>query len=1034
MARNRQGGPQYKKDNRMAWLVAFCVVLGALVLLMPKSPVVVAVNAGASDDGGTAGTGGYKGLRITEVMSDNASALPDEEGRFSDFLELTNTTENAINLKNVGLSNRSDRISFLFPEMTLAPGERVVVFCDKTNQNDPAGPLHAKFKISSYGEVLFVFDPNGVAVDQVTVPTLNVNESYALGEDGAFFKTDEYSPGYENTHEGYMAYMSSYTVEPGTLMLNEIMAAPRSGIRDEDGELSDWVELYNSGDTPINLKGLALSDDDKKPVKWVFPENAVIPAHGYYLVFCSGKDKVEQSTLYPHTNFSISAEHETIVLSTVAGVLVDRVTIDNLGKDMSYGRDPSSLAWQVYTLATPGAANNQTGANRADEYLRSSNATGVFISEVMSSADQVTAIAGEKAGDWVEIYNSSTQSWDMSGWGLSDNIGWPRKWTFPQGTVIYPGEYKVILLDKSENPGSNGARLHASFSLKRTGGEIMTLSDAAGRVLDRLYLPEIPGDTSYGRTLGAGGFFYYDTPTPGAANGTGFYGFAQKPAFSLPGGLYEGIITVEMTAPEGTHIRYTTDGSIPTALNGQEYTEPFTVSTTKVIRARAFRDGLQPSETVTASYIMNTYHSLDVVSLVIDPDELWNEETGLLTVGKDAVCEKIPYKNTVYRKFGKVNRPAYVEMMVQETGKTVISQGIKLDLMGDYSLDMPQKSMKIRANAATGSKYFDYPLFEDRPYTYYKSFTLRNSGNDCVWTRVVDGVQSRLIDKYIDTDIITLAWKPVAVYINGVYWGHYNMRERKDAYCIAQHEGLSMEEAENITILRAGSKEVQGTNDAYLAMRDKIKNGSPNTNQADRTYLDENVDVNSYLDWFAIKMFFGDSDPGNIMFYRVPDGKWKCLIFDMDYGLFNSGFDSPTSYLKDTGMGLQKINNVIFRKILEVDEYRDLFLTKLGLIYQTVTTEVMQQELDECVAWIESEMPIHFERWAEYNDKKINVDSPLTADGAMRYWRERVRRLREETMVMRPYRLYGFVQDRFGLTDEEMVYYFGGSRPQKPEL
>lgn len=108
MARNRQGGPQYKKDNRMAWLVAFCVVLGALVLLMPKSPVVVAVNAGASDDGGTAGTGGYKGLRITEVMSDNASALPDEEGRFSDFLELTNTTENAINLKNVGLSNRSE--------------------------------------------------------------------------------------------------------------------------------------------------------------------------------------------------------------------------------------------------------------------------------------------------------------------------------------------------------------------------------------------------------------------------------------------------------------------------------------------------------------------------------------------------------------------------------------------------------------------------------------------------------------------------------------------------------------------------------------------------------------------------------------------------------------------------------------------------------------------------------------------------------------------------------------------------------------
>ena len=131
-------------------------------------------------------------------------------------------------------------------------------------------------------------------------------------------------------------------------------------------------------------------------------------------------------------------------------------------------------------------------------------------------------------------------------------------------------------------------------------------------------------------------------------------------------------------------------------------------------------------------------------------------------------------------------------------------------------------------------------------------------------------------------------------------------------------------------------------------------------------------------------------------------------------------------------MGEQKINNVIFRKILEVDEYRDLFLRKLGGIYQSLSTEMMQAELDECVAIIQPEMGIHFERWAEFNDKKINSDSPLSPDGAMRYWKTRVARMRDQTMVARPYYIYTYTQEAFGLTDQDMLYYFGEKCPPKP--
>ena len=125
---------------------------------------------------------------------------------------------------------------------------------------------------------------------------------------------------------------------------------------------------------------------------------------------------------------------------------------------------------------------------------------------------------------------------------------------------------------------------------------------------------------------------------------------------------------------------------------------------------------------------------------------------------------------------------------------------------------------------------------------------------------------------------------------------------------------------------------------------------------------------------------------------------------------------------------------MIFRKILEVDEYMDLFLRKLGNIYQAVTTERMQAELDECVAILQPEMPIHFERWAEFNDKVINSDSPLAPDGAYRYWKTRITRMREQTMVARPYYIYTLTQETFRLTDQDMLYYFGGKCPPKPEF
>ena len=1042
-----------KKDVRMPLLILLAFALVMFVLVMPKTPTVKAVNAAATGNMST-----HAGLVLSEVMTDNTSAYPDETGKFGDWVEIRNTLDEPINLKGVGLSDRSDRIIFLFPDVSLAAGGDVVVFCDGVNRDDPHSAFHAKFKLSSLGESVYLFDENGIAIDSVKVPTLNSDESYIRTNDTAWEKTLAYSPGYPNTLEGHDAYLAAFTVTPGTLMINEVAPSPKSGLRDEDGDFSDWVELYNAGSSDIKLGNYALSDDETKPAKWPFPKDAVIPAGGYYIVFCSGKDKVEEGTRYPHASFSINNEEETIVLSTLVGELVDRVVVTGVGRDMSYGRNDNG-DWQVFTLATPGAPNNQAGAAKADQFIRALNVTGVYISEVMSSSSLIKAFEDQPSCDFVELYNSSAQTWDMSGWGLSDNIGWPRKWTFPTGTSISPGEYKVVMLNGYTGNGQNSARLQASFKLGRTGGEMMTLSDATGFVLDRLYLPEIPTDISYGRTLGTNGFFYYDAPTPGAANGSGFSGFSSRPKFDHESGLYYGSLTVHITADPGATIRYTTDGSIPTVDNSIVYNaeEGIPVTDTLVIRTRAFQPGLQPSETETASFFMELYHTLDVVSLVCDPYELWNSETGLLSDApdhssrntknpNDTVVRKqdengnliLPFRTPVYRNYGKDDRQGYVEIFDHETGEVYISQGIKMDLLGAYSLDMPQKSFKIRAQAALGEKFFNVNLFEgQRDYEYYKSFTLRNSGNDCVWTRVADGVETLLVDKYLDSDLMTLAWRPVIVYLNGQYWGHYNLRERKDRFSIAQHEGLDLEKdqaiIENITILRGNSSVVQGSNKEYLAMRDHFKTLSPNTRAEDLQYIYDHIDVDSYIDWLAIKMFYGDSDPGNFMFYKLPTegAKWKCLLFDTDYGLFMSDFNSPWSYLKEQGMGQKKINNIIFRKMMESDEIREKFLVRFGWIFQTLTSEVMIAQLDECVAMIETEMPMHFQRWAGYEDTRIiNSDSPSSASGLQRYWLQRVNRMKN-VMNLRPYRLWGYVQEQFKLSDQEMIYYFG-ARPADP--
>ncbi|HHU03133.1 MAG TPA: hypothetical protein GXZ91_08420 [Christensenellaceae bacterium] len=1025
---------KHTPSRRLLFTIIVAVLLVTFIILGPKEPMKKALNI--DSDGSIVSD--YEGLLISEVMTSNTSALPDEKGRFSDWAEIWNSTDRQINLEGLTLSDRSDRAKFVFPKKILNPDDRVIVYFDGRNQNDEDKPFHAKFKLSSIGESLFMFDTSGFVISSVDIPTLNANETYYLNEAGEYVKGENiYSPGFENTKEGHEAYMNNFRIDTGTLVINEIMAAPRTGLRDEDGELQDWIELKNRSDKTIKLDNYAISDNPERPIKWVFPEGAVIPPSGYYLVFCSGKNRSNPGG-YPHTNFRIKAGGETITLSTRQGNLIDRIAFENLPADASFGRVEDGEGWQVFTLATPGAPNTADGAKIADRYLRSLNPSGVYISEAMSSNTSTSLGEGLPFADWVEIYNSTEQAIDISSWGLSDNINWPLKWRFPPGSTIMPREYKVVIMDKSKDPGSNAAALRASYALKRRGGETVTLSDSNGTVIDKLYLPAIPTDYSYGRNLKNEGFFYFDAATPGYENTTGFPGFSDKPVFSAEGGLYKEDIHVALSAADGSSIRYTLDGSIPTLENSILYKDPILISDTTVLRARSFAPGLQPSSVVTANYVMKTYYTMPVVCLATDPDNLWNPETGMYAAGEGVNLESykyIPFKNPTptYRLHGKKFRPGYAEMFNSDSGEVYFSQDIEFGLIGQYSLDMPQKSFKLKAKASIGERYFHAKLFDERPFERYKSLVLRVSGNDCVWTRMIDGVHSRLIEQLEDTTVIHQAWKPVIVYLNGNYWGHYNLRERVSRYFVAQHEGIPLEDADNMMMIEGSNKAYYGSNRDYINMVNKIKASSPATNPDDMQYILDNIDVDNLFDYIIFQMFFANTDSGNIRCYRVPGGKWRWIIFDMDYGLFRAANNGVRNMMNPKGHGANDdIDNSIWLKTLENEEMLDKFLTRFGEIFRFFTTERMLDQIDECYNILLPEMNMHFERWASYNLKNISMEQPKTVDGCMRYWNSRVDRLRN-VVRKRPRHCYVQVKEWFSLTDEQMLHYFGPKPEFPPE-
>ncbi|MDO4741087.1 MAG: lamin tail domain-containing protein, partial [Eubacteriales bacterium] len=900
-------------------------------------------------------------VRVNEIMSSNGSAWSDERGEFGDWIEITNTSATeSIDITGWMLADAADSLNaFTFPSHVIGPGEFVLVFCDGTLRNTPGYTYHAPFKLSADGDSLLLFNRDEVAVESINIPSLNRNQSYAR-VDGGWQITSSYTPGMPNEEQYHQMMREALSGgQNAAVVITEVMADNATYARDEDGEYCDWIEIANTSASAVSLSGWCLSDDTSTPTKWRFPD-VTLQSGEHLLVYCSGKNRAVAGAPL-HTGFRLSAEGEMAVLSNPQGMVQSSVSFSNLKTDRSL-----SLYEGQYTTdlaPTPGAANTAASAAAQESRMASANASKVFISEVSAGTSRTVDTEGAQP-EWIEICNKSTVTVDLSGWGLSDDSGRPRKWQFAQEASIKPGEYLVIRLGEGDVQDVSSGSYQASFglSLLADANETVTLCTPDGTVVDRMPLPRQYASISYGRIDGQDGFFYLAKSTPGGQNTSTGYAMRTRPAdFSIAGGLYDSAVTLELSGPQNAVIRYTTDGSVPTTAS-PVYTDPLTLSETTVIRSRVWRDGEYPSTTQTQTYFVGVEHTMNVMSVVLDPADLWSDEKGLYILGPNAL-EASPY--------GSIDRGANFWMTWEKSanleyygtdGSTILSQGCGLKLHGQYSRSEPQKAFKIIAREEYDEQdYFYAPLFSERDYTQYQSFVLRSSGSDGDKTRMRDSILTSLAE---NTDVMYQATELVVVYLNGEYWGQYNLRERINQYSVAQWEGW--DDPENIDLVKANTNVLHGSDESFQKMLSWVKKNGVKNDEA-LAAVGEVVDLENYIDYICLQMYTGNTDTLNVKRYRNAvsgDGKWRWIFFDLDWA-FYTDTNSPTRWMNPAGMGnSMRTDNTLFVELMKNDTFRAMFLERLGELMATdFTTQAIVDKVNERIGELMPEMEQHMAGW-----------------------------------------------------------------------
>ncbi|HMJ64130.1 MAG TPA: lamin tail domain-containing protein, partial [Candidatus Binatia bacterium] len=250
--------------------------------------------------------------------------------------------------------------------------------------------------------------------------------------------------------------------------INELQVFNTNGVTDNLGEREPWIELHNNGPTNVSLAGMFLTDSYSNLMRWPFPSAATIAPGQFLLVWADGEPLENSGTNY-HMNFRLTNSVGGIALvRTNAGRtnVLDYVNYFALSPDRSFGSYPDGQprSRQLFHFATPRGTNNPALAP-----------VPAIVNEWMADNAGPNGFPDPADGlfqDWFELFNPNTNTVDLSGYYLTDNLGQPTKFQIPANTMIAPRGYLLVWADNNTAQNGLNADLHANFQLSNNGEAI----------------------------------------------------------------------------------------------------------------------------------------------------------------------------------------------------------------------------------------------------------------------------------------------------------------------------------------------------------------------------------------------------------------------------------------------------------------------------------------------------------------------------------------------------------------------------------
>ncbi len=574
-------------------------------------------------------------------------------------------------------------------------------------------------------------------------------------------------------------------------------------------------------------------------------------------------------------------EHETAVLAAQWETELQRIS-DTFEADAQRLRqltDPQILQQHLPQFAAP-------EASAPAPVVPPTGPPGVRINEILA-ANTHTAFDDRGAyTGWLELHNPTDTPMTILGYSLTDDPTQPTKWPVPV-TTLKPGGGRVIWTSGVDQVTGNG--WHASFRLDRAGGYV-GLFGPDGRVVDAVTFDEQEADVSLGRLPESDRWVAFPAPTLGAANTTPHRLRAAPGAPAVvvtPGsGFYAGPVIVHLEAPlpDGT-LYFTLDGSDPT-VGGEVYTAPLELEETTVLRTVALRDGVPVSAVTTATYLVGASTGLPVVSLVTDPSHLWDEATGIYT-NASAWADW-------GRSWGRASeRPVTVQRLSPE-GELDFSVGAGLRVRGgENRSESAKRSFELYFRAEYGPRELAYPLFGLQPGQTYDRLILRAEDQDswqcseasqCAAEAVyVPDQLVRELHEAMGQEAVQGRW--VALYLNGSYWGLYNLTEYVDESFLVTHFDASEWYTHSAGSSHRWHLFVDWLREADLSV------------PAQYERVVQQLDIESFTSFIILRLWAGDTAWGSHNWYAArmrsgPDTRWRLFLWDADvppgvYGLLS---------------------------------------------------------------------------------------------------------------------------------------------------